>query len=301
MNESNSDRPVLVTGGRGFVGTALVQHLVQRGEKVVVLSRESGGEHCGAPVISYAELAQVGAARGCVNLAGANIAGGRWSSARKQELRGSRLTVTQQISEWAQGLSQPLEFLINASAIGYYGETGEAVVTESSPCGAGFAAELCRDWEAAIDLPPATRSVIFRIGVVLGARGGALQRMLPPFKFGLGGPIGNGQQWMAWIALDDLIDLMLAAMEDVSMQGVYNAVAPNPVRNGEFARSLGRVLHRPAVLPVPAFLLKMLLGEMSELLLGSQRVVSDRLSSTAFQFSYPRVDKALARAVAGQV
>lgn len=284
--------PLLIAGGRGFVGSALVQALQQRGDPVIVLSRAPGGTHCGAPVMGYAELNHLSWARGIVNLAGEDIAGARWTDRRKAKLRKSRLDVTQRLSDWARSCAKAPEFFIGASAIGYYGRSEERILTEDSPVGSGFGAELCRDWESAVQPPETTRRVILRIGVVLG-QGGALARMLPAFRLGLGGRMGNGRQWMAWIALDDLVSLMIAAIDDRRYAGVYNAVAPEPVRNRDFALALARSLHRPALLPMPGFVLQLLMGEMSTLLLDSQRVTSTRLPAISFRFSYPLLDVAL--------
>ncbi len=292
---------VVICGGRGFIGSALVQALTARGYSVLVLSRSGSGEtHHGASVLAYSELAQLRACRAVINLAGADIAGGRWTAARKQELRGSRLETTALLCEWVRQLQSPPQVFVSASAIGYYGETGETPVDESAAAGHDFASRLCRDWEAALDLPADIRRVILRIGVVLGPRGGALRRMLPAFRLGLGGPIGHGRQWMSWIALADLLNLILSALDDAKYAGVYNAVAPEPVRNRDFARALGGVLHRPALLPVPAFVLRLLLGEMSSLLLGSQRILPQHALEQGFQFRYAEIEQALATAL-GQV
>ncbi len=297
MTETQQSRPIVVAGGRGFIGTALVQQLKARGDEVVVVSRTGGGTHAGAPVYAYQDLDTLRCVRGVINLAGADIAGRRWSQARKQELRESRLNPTRALCAWVRGLQAVPECFINASAIGYYGPTGDVPVSEADLAGNDFGAQLCRDWEAAIEVPNGCRTVIFRIAVVLGPGGGALQRMLPPFRWGLGGPLGSGQQWMSWIALADLLALIIRSIDDPQWHGAYNAVAPQTVRNREFAKTLGQVLQRPAVLPLPACVLRGALGEMSGLLLAPQRIETQRLSEHAFTFKHAALESALHAAV----
>ncbi len=289
---------ILISGGSGFIGSALVPALSARGMTPLVISRQPVRTCHGAPVIGYEGLKDLDSCRAIINLAGADIAGGRWSERRKKELRDSRLQTTGRLSAWARQLSQPPGLFLSASAIGYYGETGENEASEESTAGQDFGARLCADWEAEIAAPEATRTVILRIGVVLGKGGGALKRMHLPFLLGLGGPIGDGRQWMSWVALDDLVAMMLAALDQQDYRGVYNAVAPEPVRNGQFARSLGRVLKRPACLPMPAPVLRALMGEMSGLLLGSQRVLPRRLQEQGFEWQLPELEGALGRALA---
>lgn len=292
-----SQDTVVISGGSGFIGSALVPALLAQGLQPIVLSRQAGPRADGTEVLTYDALDQLQACRAVINLAGADIAGARWSARRKQELRDSRLQTTRRLCQWAGRLAQPPELFLSASAIGYYGDTGEQAVDEDSPPGDDFGAGLCRDWEATLRLPERTRQVILRIGVVLGPGGGALQRMLLPFRLGLGGPIGHGRQWMSWVAMEDLLGMVLAALKQPAYAGVYNAVAPAPVRNADFARSLGRVLHRPAILPLPAFVLRLLMGEMSSLLLGSQRVLPGRLQAQGFDWRLPDLDTALQAAV----
>ncbi len=291
----SQDGAIIIAGGTGYIGRAVQAALQERGTPVIVLSRRPGA----APEAGYPALGQIGACRGVVNLAGANIAGGRWTHRRQAALRASRLDTTTLLCGWIRQQKAPPPAFVSASAIGYYGDTGDQPVDEDGPAGSDFGAQLCRDWERSIDLPAQTREVVLRFGVVLGPGGGALQRMLPAFRLGLGGRLGHGRQWMSWIALDDAVRLIVQALEEPKMRGVYNAVAPEPVRNAHFARALGGALHRPAVLPVPAAVLRLLLGEMSSLLLGSQRVVSARLPALGFQFRYPTLQGALMHALQG--
>lgn len=299
MNATRDNKgTVLVTGGSGFVGQALCPALKQAGYAPIILSRKHGASPEGVQRMTYEQLADINTCQAVINLAGENIAGGRWTASRKQALRDSRINTTIRLCEWVATLNQAPEVFISGSAIGYYGATGETAATEESPAGQGFAAQLCKDWEQSLSLPDATRQVIIRIGVVLGAQGGALQRMLLPFKLGLGGPIGNGQQWMTWISRHDLVRLILQALEDHQMQGAYNAVAPQPVRNADFAKALAAQLHRPAFMPMPAGVLKILMGEMSELLLDSQKILPKRLEAQGFTFDHPEVKAALAHSLA---
>ncbi len=230
-----------------------------------------------------------------VHLAGENISG-RWTAKKKAEIRESRIQSTRLLSEELARLSRPPRVLVSASAVGYYGNRGDESLDESSGSGNDFLAEVCRDWEAATG--PAAgkgiRVVCLRFGLVLSPKGGALARMLVPFKFGLGGPIGGGMQFMSWIALDDVTRIVEFALAEPALRGSVNAVAPNAVTNREFTKALGRALHRPTFFPLPAFAVKLLFGEMGEtLLLMSQRVQPARLLEGGFSFQFPRLDSAL--------
>jgi len=230
-------------------------------------------------------------------LAGENIAGGRWTSERKRRIRESRVVGTRLLADALLGLVDPPATFVSASAIGYYGSRGDEVLTEASSHGEGFLAALSLAWEAAAQ--PARQAGIRvvqpRIGIVLSPEGGALKRMLLPFRLGLGGRLGNGSQWLSWISLPDMVAVLMRAVADDSMSGVYNAVAPNPVTNAQFTRTLGRVLRRPTPFPVPAFVLRILLGaEMAqELLLSSARVEPHRLQEHQHQFQHPDLETAL--------
>jgi uncharacterized protein len=262
---------IAVSGGTGFIGRAVVARLRERGDEVLVLGR---GEVAGADVI--------------INLAGENI-GHRWTRRRRAEILESRVKTTAALVD-----ARP-RTLISASAVGFYGLRGDEVLDESSSTGSGFLAEVTRQWEAAAHRgDDFVRVVIFRFGVVLGRDGGALKQMLPPFRMGVGGPIGSGKQWMSWVDREDVIRAMEWAIERPEVRGTYNITAPEPVRNRDFARALGRALHRPSALPVPGFVLRLIFGEMAdEMLLGGQRVVPARAMGEGFSFRYPTLESSL--------
>jgi hypothetical protein len=231
-----------------------------------------------------------------VHLAGENIAAGRWTAARKARIRDSRVKVTRRLCESLARLSQPPKVVVSASAVGYYGDRSDEVLTEESPSGAGFLAQVCREWEAACGpaVQKGIRVVNLRTGMVLSAAGGMLPRILPPFRMGLGGRIGSGRQYMSWIALDDLVGVIVHALTCDRPAGPVNAVAPNPVTNLEFTRTLGRVLRRPTFFAVPAWAARLAFGEMAgALLLASARVEPARLAASGFVFRYPELEGAL--------
>lgn len=292
---------ILVTGGTGFIGRALCARLLADGHEVVILSRDPG------TVVARTGLSGVlplGALSGVpadetldviFNLAGEPIADQRWTAARRQVLRDSRIGVTDQLADLVGRLRSPPSVMVSGSAIGYYGDGGDVVLDESSPAGTGFSAELCRDWEQAA-MAVASRGVrlcLLRTGVVLHPSGGALRRMLPPFRAGLGGPIGNGRQWLSWIHRDDLLSLALFLMHGPGLSGAWNGTAPDPVTSRDFARAMGTAVHRPAMLPVPAWALRMALGEASGLLLDSQRVLPRRAMDAGFVFRHATLGSAL--------
>jgi uncharacterized protein (TIGR01777 family) len=291
---------ILVTGASGLIGSALVRSLQAEGHTVTCLVRRpprpGGLEVLWNPESGSLDAALVEAHDAFVHLAGENIAAGRWTRARKARIRDSRVKVTRRLCESLARLSQPPKVVVSASAVGYYGDRGGEVLTEESPSGVGFLAEVCREWEAACGpaVQKGIRVVNLRTGMVLSAAGGVLQRMLLPFRMGLGGRIGSGRQYMSWIALDDLVGVVVHALTRDTLAGPVNAVAPNPVTNREFTRTLGRVLRRPTVLPVPAFALRLALGEMADaLLLASARVESARLVASGYVFRYPELEGAL--------
>jgi uncharacterized protein (TIGR01777 family) len=245
-----------------------------------------------------ADLDGIGAV---VHLAGENI-GARWTAARKRRIRESRVRGTRLLSEALARARRPPTTLVSISAVGIYGDRGDELLTETSPVGptADFLVRVATEWEAATE--PARdagiRVVLPRLGTVLDRNGGALARMLPPFRLGVGGRLGDGRQWMSWIALDDAVAVITRALEDPALSGPVNATAPTPVRNAEFTAALGRALRRPAVMPVPAAALRLVFGEMADVvLLGSSRAVPARLAEAGFSFRYPTIDAALRRAL----
>jgi uncharacterized protein (TIGR01777 family) len=242
-------------------------------------------------------LQALAAAEGVVNLAGEPIAEKRWTAAQRQLLLRSRLDTTAQLVQAMAQLDTPPAVLVNASAVGFYGTSETGSFSETSPPGSDLLAEICQRWEeAATRRPAACRLVILRIGIVLGPDGGALSKMLPVFRMGFGGPLGNGRQWMSWIHRHDLCRLIGRALEDPAMAGVYNAVAPQPVTMAGFTAELGRTLGRPNLLPVPGPLLQVLLGDGAKVVLEGQRVEPQRLHELGFQFQYPDLSAALAAA-----
>jgi uncharacterized protein (TIGR01777 family) len=235
-----------------------------------------------------------------VHLAGESIASGRWTAARKQRILESRTKGTRLLAGSLAALHKPPQVMISASAVGIYGDRGNEVLTEESGSGSGFLADVCRQWEleaTALNEGP-VRLVLLRMGMILSSEGGALARMLPPFRFGVGGRLGTGKQYMSWIALDDLLEVIRFAIASPSLHGAVNAVAPAPVTNQEFTRALGIVLKRPTLFSVPAFAVRFLFGEMGrELLLSSNRVVPGRLLAAGFRFRFPEIEVALRHAI----
>jgi uncharacterized protein (TIGR01777 family) len=291
---------VLISGGSGLVGTALTESLRSEGHTVAHLVRPGGAASEGDirwdPASGFVNANAMEAADAVVNLNGASIGGGRWTPARKKILRTSRVDSTRFLVESLARLKQKPRVFVSASAIGYYGNRGDEILTESSAPGNEFLAELCRDWEAEALRAQSSgiSTVVTRFGVILSAKGGALKQMLTPFKLGLGGRLGSGQQWMSWIALDDVIGILRSALSNEQAGGPVNVVAPNPVQNFEFTRVLASVLHRPAIFPAPAFALRLAIGEMADaLLLSSQRVHSERPPATAYAFRYENLEPAL--------
>jgi uncharacterized protein len=294
---------VLVTGGTGFIGQALLPALQAAGHAVTVLSRQPDTARVPAGVAVIRDLDGTGMAapEAVINLAGENLGAGRWNTARKQRFLDSRVSTTEALVAAFSRWSQPPRVLLNGSAIGWYGARGDETLTEASAPGSGFAATLCRDWEAAAGAAETmgVRVACVRIGIVLGLPGGALGQMLPPFRFGLGGPLGDGRQWMSWVHRDDLVRLMQRLVEDETLRGPFNGTAPAPVRNADFARALGTALRRPAVLPMPGFALRLMVGEMAdELLLQGQRVLPQRALDAGFAYRYADLNAALSQALA---
>ena len=291
---------IVVTGSTGLVGSALVPFLEGHGHQVIRLRR--GMPDAGTtdavwdPAHGVLLPNAVEGADGIVHLSGAGIADRRWTAARKRVLRDSRIQTTRLLCETLAGLSPPPRAVAVASAVGFYGDRGDDALDESAGPGRGFLAELARDWESAAD--PARECGIrvthVRTGIVLSPSGGALGKMLPAFKLGVGGMLGSGRQHMSWIALDDLLGAVWQCLADERLQGPVNAVSPRPVTNREFTKTLGRVLRRPTVFPVPAPAIRLLFGEMGdEALLSSTRVTPGRLEASGFAFRYPVLEGAL--------
>ena len=300
---------LFVTGATGFVGQALVERAQTLGWEVTASVRrpEAAARTLGQGVHLVPADAEPAALRtalraadAVVNLAGEPIMGGRWTAPRRAALRASRVDLTAALVAAIDPSVAPAAF-VSASAVGIYGDGGDAALTEASPpgrlsSGGRFLSELCQAWEAAARGAEAhgVRVVTPRIGVVLGSGGGALARLRPLFAAGLGGPIGGGQQWMPWIQVDDLIALLLRAVEDPSLHGPLNAVAPGAVRQRDFARALGRAMGRPSRLPTPAFALKAAFGQAATVLLEGQHAVPERALDAGFRFAFPELDAALA-------
>jgi uncharacterized protein (TIGR01777 family) len=291
---------ILLTGGPGLIGRALCRRWLGEGHQLTVLSRrpQSVASLCGRSVRGISQFSDYGdePLDAIVNLAGEPIADRPWSNKRKAQLWGSRITLTEQLLEWLEKRDQKPQVLISGSAVGWYGDGGERELTEESPpVTDDFASQLCVAWEETAQRAEALgiRVVLVRTGLVLAREGGFLKRLLPPFRLGLGGPLGNGRQWMPWIHLEDQIALMDFLLRRDDARGPYNACSPQPVRNRDFARSLGRALGRPAFMPAPAFVLRPLLGELAELLLGGQRAVPARLRAAGFTFAFTDLDMAL--------
>jgi uncharacterized protein (TIGR01777 family) len=291
---------ILLTGGTGLIGRQLCRHWSGQGHRLTVWSRkpEKVAKTCGAQVRGIARLEDLGQEPGdaIVNRAGAPIADRPWTHKRKALLWSSRITLTETLLAWLESREQKPRVLISGSAVGWYGDGGERELTEDSgPVSEDFASQLCIAWEETAQRAEALgiRVILIRTGLVLSAEGGFLSRLLLPFKLGLGGPIGNGRQWMPWIHIDDQIALIDFLLHRNEASGPYNACAPKPVRNREFAKTLGSVLHRPAFMPMPAFALKIGLGELSLLLLGGQRATPVRLLQAGFTFQFTDLRAAL--------
>ncbi len=289
---------VLVSGSSGLVGSALVPRLRAAGHRVVCLVRRAPKDD---EIRWYPDQGVVPATKlrgfdAVVHLAGDGIADGRWTADKKRRLRESRTKPTRLLAEtFAQMEDRPSVF-VGASAIGYYGNRGDEVLTESSAPGTGFLADICQEWEAATSpmVQAGVRVVNLRIGIVLSSVGGALSRMLLPFRLGVAGNMGNGKQFYSWITLHDLVSTILFAIENRSLKGPVNAVAPQSIPNSVFTKALGRVLSRPTILPMPAFAARLIMGEMAdELILASARVVPERLTEAGFAFRHADIDAAL--------
>jgi uncharacterized protein len=301
---------VFVAGATGFIGRALVPLLEREGHTVVAWTRSESR----ARARLGADIETVGAASGLeglttalggceavINLAGEPLLGGRWTAARRAKLRRSRVHFTEQIVRAIAAARQRPRVLVSGSAVGYYGDRGDEVLGENSAQGAGFLADLCRDWEHAARAAEdsGVRVVMLRTGVALGRDGGALAKMLPPFRLGLGGPVGHGRQYLPWIHLHDLVAVIAGALVDDRMRGPVNGVGPDPVTSRAFAKALGLALGRPAVLPTPVLALRLIFGQAAEVMVASQRVVPTALAQMGFPFAFPTLEAALADVLGG--
>jgi uncharacterized protein len=297
---------VAVSGASGLIGAALIASLEAGGHRAIPLVRRAPrpGEDAlrWDPASGTITPAGPSVADAIVHLAGDSVMGLRWTADKKRRIRESRTIATRLLVQTLTRLAKPPAVLVCASGVGYYGSRGDEVLSEESRPGTGFLADLAREWEAATAtaIAQGIRVVNLRLGVVLSAHGGALAKMLPAFRLGLGGVIGDGAQWMSWIALDDVIGAIRHALTTDALRGPLNVVAPAPVTNAEFTRTLGRALGRPTLLPLPAFAARLALGEMAdEMLLASQRAVPARLQASGYRFRYPALEDAL-RAVLGR-
>ena len=291
---------VTITGGSGLIGSRLVAALRDRGDDVTVLGRSVAGAATVAwdPRSGPAPAAAIEGRDAVVNLAGAPIAQ-RWSPAAREAIRSSRLEGTANLVAAIAAAAQRPRVLVSASAVGYYGDRGAQRLTEDSGPGDGFLAEVCAGWEqeALAARASGPRVCVLRTGVVLDRRGGALAKMLPPFRAGIGGPVAGGRQYVSWIAAADICALYIAALDDERFDGVFNATAPEPVTNAELSRALGRALHRPAIAPIPGLALRLLYGAMAETVTASQRAVPERALALGHRFALAQLDAALATAL----
>lgn len=289
---------VLITGSSGIIGTALSKPLTAEGHSAICLQRQNnetdspvwGPENC------LKDLARVGEIYSVVHLAGGNIAVGRWSKTKKNRILNSRVKGTKLLAEYFANSNQKPRVIISASAVGFYGDRGAEIVDEDSKAGNGFLANVCVQWEDALKVAAKAgiRVIKVRFGTVLSKEGGALKKMLLPFKLGLGGVFGSGEQYMSWVSIDDAVAMIQYVMTNDSLQGPVNFVTPNALNNRKFTKSLGQVLSRPTIFPLPAFAARTALGEMAnELLLSSNRVYPSKLMESGYKFLHPELNQAL--------
>jgi uncharacterized protein (TIGR01777 family) len=290
---------ILLAGGSGFIGHALRPQLEAAGHQVVSLVRRAArtpAEIFWQPETGELDPAALTGVDAVINLAGENIAGGRWTAGRRERIMRSRVDATRTLVVAIGKLAVKPRVFVSASAVGFYGNRGDEVLTEQSTIGLGFLPGVCLAWETHAEgaARNGVRTVLLRFGMVLGREGGALAKQLPLFRLGLGGPLGDGQQWVSWIAMDDLVAAVLAALTNEKLRGPVNVVAPHPVRNAEFTRILGEVLRRPAKIPAPPWALHLAFGDMaSEVLLASTRVEPKALVKSGFAFRHPELEPTL--------
>lgn len=290
---------ILITGASGLIGTALQQSFAKKGYEMLLATRQETtkpNEINWDAETGFENLEKLEGIDAVVHLAGEGLSALRWTEEKKRAIRDSRVRGTRTVFEAISQLKKKPKVLVSASAIGFYGDRGDEIMTETNMEGDTFLAQTCKDWEAEARRAEDSgiRTVLIRTGIVLSKDGGALASMLTPFKLGVGGVVGSGKQWMSWISLDDIVEIYNAAIENENMRGAVNAVSPNPVTNEEFTKTLGEVLHRPTILPVPEFAVNFVLGEMGDaLLIDSTRVVPKRLEEADFEFQFPDLKKAL--------
>ena len=302
---------LLLLGCTGFIGKELVQKLISRGHELAIVSRRKSidlGNTFNHKNIYHLQLdpasesswenndflSSLQNAQGIVNLVGEPIAERRWSKSQRDEIKNSRINTTRYLIKTLNQFKNPPQLLINGSAIGFYGTSQENLFDENSQAGDDFLAEVCNEWEHVVSKKPnSTRLVVLRIGIVLEKEGGALGKMLPIFRSGLGGPIGTGMQWMSWIHRTDLCEIIDNAISNKNWSGTFNAVSPQPISMKQFSETLGQVLHRPTILKVPAPILRLLLGDGAKVVLEGQKVISIRLKKLGFEFLYPEILGAL--------
>ncbi|HYJ47449.1 MAG TPA: TIGR01777 family oxidoreductase [Pyrinomonadaceae bacterium] len=299
------DMKILITGSTGLVGTALARSLKAKGHEVVRLVRhktnEGGTEVFWDPEQGTLDPAELEGIDAAVHLAGENLAEGKWTEEKKRRIRESRVKGTRLLSETLAKLKRQPRVLVSASAVGFYGDRGDELLNEQSASGSDFLAEVCREWELATQ-PAAqagVRVVNLRFGVIFSGEGGALKKMLLPFKLGVGGSLGGGEQYMSWITLDDAVGAIVFALENETLRGPVNAVAPSAATNREFTKALGGALSRPTIFPIPSFAARLVFGEMADAtLLSSQRVEPQRLKEAGYIFKYPELKGALKHVLA---
>ena len=296
---------VLVTGATGFVGKRLVRRLVSLGHRVSILTRDTEIARKRLPLICdfhkwepelYPPSSQAfNEVDAVVHLAGENIADGRWSESRKNKIKDSRVLSTRNLVSTLKSMENSPDTFVSASAVGFYGKNKPVELYEDLDSGKDFLANVCKEWEheAFVTGKSSIRTIALRIGIVLGYEGGAMKKMLPPFWVGAGGNLGDGTQWMSWIHVNDLVEIIIHSLENKEVQGVYNATSPEPVTNKEFTKCLAKALRRPALIPVPKFALKLILGEMSDLLLGSLKVSSKKIIESGYKFQFPDLTSSL--------